>query len=102
MLTEGTSRGARTLSEEAWRPPGQTTLAEGAPIAQHCSSPHGEPEQPCAGHTKPNLKQRRNVRLLAELTDIETPDLDAMTFSEADKWIGKRWRVWMERGAPLK
>ena len=38
------------------------------PVAQHCSSRHGESESPCRGHTVPNLKQRRNVRLLAALT----------------------------------
>ena len=80
---------------------GQTS-AGATPIAQHCSSPHGLPEEPCAGHTKPNLKQRRNLRLMAALTDVDAPDIDAMTFAEADKWIAQRWRVWMERGGPLK
>ena len=34
-----------------------------SPIPQHCSSVHGSGvESPCKGHTKPNLKQRRNLR----------------------------------------
>jgi hypothetical protein len=66
-------------------------------IAQHCSSIHGGEEQQCKGHTVPNLKQRRNVRLLAKLTGEPEPDVEAMSFSEVDAWLAQRWRVWMQR-----
>ena len=67
-----------------------------APVhAQHCSSVHGGEESACKGHTVPNLKQKRNVRLLAALTGEAAPDVEAMSFSEVDRWIAKRWRQWM-------
>lgn len=71
------------------------------PAAQHCSSIHGAPEVPCAGAHVPNLKQRRNVRLLAALTRQPEPDVDHLTFSEADQWLAKAWRRWMEMGGPI-
>ena len=70
-----------------------------APIPQHCSSVHGEEESACLGHTRPNLKQRRNVRLLAELTGEVVPPVDGMTFSEVDQWQARVWRKWMAQPA---
>ena len=70
-----------------------------APIAQHCSSVHGGEESACLGHTRPNLKQRRNVRLLAELTGEVAPPVDEMSFSEVDQWIARAWRAWMAQPA---
>ena len=63
--------------------------------AQHCSSVHGGEEAACKGHTTPNLKQRRNARLLSALTGAPVPDVDAMSFSELDQWIARHWREWM-------
>ena len=71
-------------------------LGSSAPVhAQHCSSVHGAEESACKGHTVPNLKQRKNVRLLAALTGDQAPDIDDMTFSDVDVWIAKAWRKWM-------
>ena len=98
-------RRRRSLAATAVGAQGQIAAAgaDAQPIAQHCSTIHGAPEEaPCAGHTKPNLKQRRNLRLMAELTGVAAPDIDQMTFSEADRWIASRWREWMAIGAPLK
>ena len=67
-----------------------------APIAQHCSSVHGGEETECRGHTAVNLKQRRNVRLLASMNGVQEPNVEAMSFSEADQWIAREWRKWME------
>jgi len=68
------------------------------PSAQHCSSWHGgEEEQACRGVQHANLKQKRNVRLLAGLTGKEGPDAERMSFTEADQWIAARWREWMAR-----
>jgi len=66
-----------------------------APSAQHCSSWHGGEETECRGTDHANLKQRRNVRLFASLTNTPEPDVDQMNFSIADQWITARWREWM-------
>jgi len=67
------------------------------PRPQHCSSPHGEKEQECKGPRYANLKQRRNVRLFASMANIPAPDVEKMTFSDADQWLTSRWRDWMEQ-----
>ena len=67
------------------------------PIAQHCSSRHGGVEEACRGPTVPNLKQRRNARLLAGLLDVAAPDVDAMSHDEAERWLHDAWRKWMAR-----
>ena len=38
------------------------------------------------------------VRLLAALLDVQPPpDPDAMSWQEAERFIGEHWRQWMER-----
>jgi phospholipase C len=81
---------------------GAVQKASASPPAQHCSSIHGEPEVPCAGVKVPNLKQRRNLRLLSQLTNSPEPDVESMTFTEADRWIGAKWKQWIQQGAPFK
>jgi len=66
-------------------------------IAQHCSSWHGGPETKCKGPAYSNLKQQRNIRLLANMLEVSAPDTSKMTFSEADQWLAGRWREWMAR-----
>lgn len=74
-----------------------------APIAQHCSNVHGSgSDKPCRGHTKPNLKQRRNVKLFTQLIGVPAPNVDAMSFSEVDQWLAKHWRLWMDMGGPVR
>jgi len=43
------------------------------------------------------LKQKRQVRLLSSLMGKPTPDVEAMTFMEAERSIGEHWKAWMER-----
>jgi len=74
--------------------------SSGQPLPQHCSSFHGGLEVPCKGPGYANLKQRRNVHLLAAMTNASVPDVDGMTFSEADEWLAARWRAWMASGDP--
>ena len=68
-----------------------------SPLPRHCSSLHGGEEEACKGVQNVNLKQRRTARLLAGLLKTDAPDLEAMTFSDADRWIAGRWREWMAR-----
>ena len=110
---------------------GAVQKASASAPAQHCSSVHGEPEVrsplmstdcvcrrgalhasahhdalspqvPCAGVKVPNLKQRRNLRLLSQLTNSPEPHVESMTFTEADRWIGAKWKQWIQQGAPFK
>ena len=41
------------------------------------------------------------LRLFAKLTGVEEPDVEAMSFSEADAWIARRWRAWMDMNVPV-
>eukprot|EP00932_Pfiesteria_piscicida_P013508 SRR837773.25083.p1 GENE.SRR837773.25083~~SRR837773.25083.p1 ORF type:complete len:242 (-),score=52.74 SRR837773.25083:51-752(-) len=88
-------------SASPWDPPPGTVRPPGAPVPQHCSSWHGGEEQPCRGPTAVNLKQKRLVRVLSAMMRAEPPPLEGMTFAEADRWIGERWRHWMQRGTEL-
>jgi len=67
------------------------------PVPQHCSSWHGGVEAPCRGPDVPNLKQRRNARLLAGLLGEPEPNVDAMSYSEVEAWLSRHWREWMRR-----
>jgi hypothetical protein len=70
----------------------------GSSQEQHCSAIAGSREdQPCAGLGTPSLKQRRNIRLFAHLTSTPEPDIDALTWANADKWLTDRWREWMQK-----
>jgi len=77
------------------------SLFESADGGQHCSSPHGEPEQSCAGTAVPSRKQRKTAQVLAAYLEKEQPDLDAMDRAGADHWIAKHWQEWLDRGAPV-
>jgi len=76
-----------------------TSEASGSvePEARHCSSWHGGVETACRDLSVASLKQRRMVRLLSGLVKVPLPDLDAMSFQEAELFIGRHWREWMER-----
>ena len=68
------------------------------PEALHCSSIHGGEETACRDPRAPNLKQKRSVRLLSSLMGVTpTPDVEAMTWMEAERFIGRNWKAWMER-----
>ena len=95
-------------------PPGQAVAAREAreaarragergvpPEAMHCSSPHGKPESKCRDPQAPNRKQKRNARLLAGLLDVPAPDVDAMSWLEAERFIGRHWKAFMERKEEL-
>mmetsp|Transcript_16985 Transcript_16985/g.33163 ORF Transcript_16985/g.33163 Transcript_16985/m.33163 type:complete len:656 (-) Transcript_16985:151-2118(-) len=66
-------------------------------LAQHCSSVHGGSEELCRGYKAVNRKQRKSVRLLSHMNNVDHPDLEQMSFSEADQWIAREWRHWMEK-----
>jgi hypothetical protein len=36
------------------------------------------------------------VRLLAGLNKVAAPDVEKMSFDEAERFIGKHWKAWME------
>jgi hypothetical protein len=58
-------------------------------ITSHIASPY---------HTIPSRLrwQKRNVRLLAGLNKVAAPDVEKMGFDEAERFIGKHWKAWME------
>ncbi|KAK3280572.1 hypothetical protein CYMTET_11592 [Cymbomonas tetramitiformis] len=63
----------------------------------HCSAWHGaNDEVACAGRDHANLKQRRNLRLLSELTGQPLPDLDNMNVAQADVAMARVWSDWMD------
>jgi len=86
-------------------PPGQRAAharrAAGAQpidrVDRHCSSVHGTEESPCRSRVLPNLKQKRNVRLLSQLMGKPLPDVDSMSWHDAERFIQTHWRQWMER-----
>ena len=63
-------------------PPHHRLLATAGP--GHCSAWDGATaEEQCAGPKAASLKQKRNVRLLSDLTGTPLPDLDAMSAPQA-------------------
>mmetsp|Transcript_51952 Transcript_51952/g.143913 ORF Transcript_51952/g.143913 Transcript_51952/m.143913 type:complete len:512 (-) Transcript_51952:14-1549(-) len=92
---------ARHATSPAATHPSKRELVESSAGGEHCSSPHGEPEQSCAGTAVPSRKQRKTARVLAAYLEREEPDLDAMNRAEADRWIAEHWHEWLERGAPV-
>ena len=70
---------------------------EATPEPRHCSSWHGGEESKCRNPHVPNLKQKRNVRLLSSMLGVEQPDVDAMSWQEAERFIGVHWKRFMER-----
>lgn len=69
---------------------------------RHCSSWHGAAEEtPCSDNLgKANLKQKRQVRLLAELTGHTFPTespIEDFGFMEADKWITHFWQIFLNK-----
>jgi len=91
VLKPGTAATARKLREAA-------SVGQGIvePDAKHCSSVHGQAEVQCRDAREPSLKQKRNVRLLAGLNKVAAPDVEKMSFDEAERFIGKHWKAWME------
>ena len=78
-------------SKKAARKRKQTSAGPG-----HCSAWDGaKTEEACAGLDHANLKQRRNLQLLSELTGTPMPDIQAMNVAQADMWLGARWSEWM-------
>jgi len=69
--------------------------ATGAPLAQHCSSWHGGGDSKCRNPSVPNLKQKRQVRLLSQLMGVEQPDVERMSWKEAEGFIRTHWQKWM-------
>uniref|UniRef100_A0A7S3C4N0 Uncharacterized protein n=1 Tax=Haptolina ericina TaxID=156174 RepID=A0A7S3C4N0_9EUKA len=66
-------------------------------VAQHCSSWHGQGDSKCRDPSVPNLKQKRQVRLLSQLLGVPTPDVDSMTWREAEAYVRNHWQQWMTR-----
>ena len=70
----------------------------------HCSAWDGaKSEVECLGLDHANLKQKRNLRLLSQMTGAPEPDVDSMDVAEADRWLAARWSEWMaqQRAARL-
>mmetsp|Transcript_39577 Transcript_39577/g.79099 ORF Transcript_39577/g.79099 Transcript_39577/m.79099 type:complete len:131 (-) Transcript_39577:471-863(-) len=85
------------MKAREWRDKLREAGEEVEPEALHCSSVHGAEESKCRDPRAPNLKQKRQVRLLSSLMGKPTPDVEAMTFMEAERSIGEHWKAWMER-----
>jgi len=80
-----------------WDPPPGERSASAGGGARHCSSRHGGPESECRNPSVPNLKQKRNVRLLADLMHVPQPDIESMTWQQAERFIGTHWKQFMDR-----
>ena len=76
-----------------WDPP--PPLEADAIGARHCSSPHGEPEQPCRSSSEVDRKIQRQIRLIAGLLNLATPDVAAMSQADAESWLRQHWHDWM-------
>ena len=64
----------------------------------HCSAWHGAKDEiECAGLDSANLKQRRNLKLLSQLTGAPAPDVDMMNVAEADAAMRRVWSDWMAK-----
>lgn len=68
---------------------------------QHCSSPHGEPEQTCAGPGVPSRRQLRMMEVLAAYLEVDAPPVETMDVAQADAWITAHWQRWVDAGAPV-
>lgn len=86
------------LPASPWTPPPPRVPADTATVVtpQHCSSWHGQAEAQCRGLAHANLKQQRNIRLLADMLDIPVPDVSKMDYFAANAWLRSRWRLWMK------
>jgi hypothetical protein len=71
-------------------------LAPHAP--QHCSATTGQ----CIGLDAITNKQRHMMEVYNVLTLTPAPDVDAMDFLSASRWIGARQREWHAQGGPLR
>ena len=86
-----------------WVPPaelgGNTTHdSKGAPRPHHCPST----ATVCPGVLVVTPKQRKTIRLYSRLTMTPEPDVDALNFDDAERWLGARWHDWLGQGGPLK
>lgn len=66
----------------------------GSPVGEHCSSWHGGLETPCR-RGQVNLKQQRLIRLLSAALKLPVPLV--ATAREANAWLARHWRRWMEQ-----
>ena len=65
-------------------------------VPQHC----GRQEQTCSGIGSVTTKQRRKMTEIATLTVHPLPDMDRMTFGEADAFLAERFADWMRNDYP--
>lgn len=91
-----------------WDPPDNGTL----PGPGHCSSWDGGKEEDCVGPSQANLKQKRNIRLLAGLTGRKSPlssselelevEVEKMTVPEANRQWKLLWGEWLRQQREAK
>ena len=81
-------------SENATDTASRRRLAAPAAGPRHCSAV----TTACAGIGASTLKQRRQVQELAWLTRQPEPDMDAMSFGEANRWLDQRFAEWTAMG----
>lgn len=65
-------------------------------VPQHCS----RKEQSCSGIGSVTTKQRRKMKEISTLTVHPLPDMDSMTFDEADVFLAERFADWMSHDYP--
>ena len=74
-------------------------LADGSleeAVPQHGS----RKEQSCSGIGSVTTKQRRKMKEISTLTAHPLPDMDSMTFDEADVFLAERFADWMSHDYP--
>uniref|UniRef100_A0A7S3JZJ1 Phosphoesterase n=1 Tax=Aureoumbra lagunensis TaxID=44058 RepID=A0A7S3JZJ1_9STRA len=81
-----------------WDPPPTTDPTR----PRHCSSFHGSSQESPCFHDTINLKQKRQIRLLASLTgdsSLYSPQdrdaLDTMSYAQADVAVTELWDKWL-------
>eukprot|EP01043_Picozoa_sp_COSAG02_P053406 COSAG02_NODE_5891_length_3957_cov_2.013738_4_plen_68_part_00 len=65
-------------------------MAEEA-VSQHC----GREEQTCGGQGVVTTEQRRKLEEITGLTHTPMPNVDQMSFGEADAFLVERFSYWM-------
>ena len=78
---------------------GRRRLARPTPAraAQHCSASSGQ----CAGVHAVSNKQRHMIEVYGALTQTPSPNVAAMDFAAAGRWIGARQREWRAQAHAL-
>ena len=80
-----------------WSPPPPKSPENGGRVPQHCSSWHGASEVKCKGLNFANLKQKRNIGMLANMMKVPAPHVNNMSSWQADRWLAQNWRKWMSQ-----